>query len=196
MDVDGTMFDMEATFYLGDMMCSNGCCDNAIVDRCSVVWAKFSKPLPILTTRHLSPKICSKVYVARVRSAIIHWSMVAEHWDQTPLTCSGPTQATYSGCIIREVSMNSAYLYEASLLQIKGFTCFLSHHSVMHWFLPDETKYVFPTYSVWKTNVYLNSAEKSQWIEMSIKFLWKVFPHFLRCYAYYHYAAPTVCGKC
>ena len=56
-DVDGTMLEMEATFcYLGYMLCSSEGCDSAIAARCCVPWWKFRKLLPVLTTRHLSPK--------------------------------------------------------------------------------------------------------------------------------------------
>ena len=46
---------MEATFcYLGDMLFSDGGCDRAIAARYCVVWGKFRKLLPVLTSRHLS----------------------------------------------------------------------------------------------------------------------------------------------
>ena len=69
-DVDGTMLDVEATFCY--MLCSGGGCDNAIVARCCVAWGKFRKLLPVLTTRHLSPRICGKVYEACICSAMLH----------------------------------------------------------------------------------------------------------------------------
>ena len=73
-DVDGTM-PVEATFcYLGDMLCSSGSCDSAIAARCCVAWGKFRKLLPVLTTKHLSPRIRGKVYEAWVRSAMLHSS--------------------------------------------------------------------------------------------------------------------------
>ena len=74
-DVDGTMLDVGASFcYLGDMLCAGGGCDSAIAARCCVAWGKFRKLLPILTTRHLSPKVRGKVYTACVRSAMLHGS--------------------------------------------------------------------------------------------------------------------------
>ena len=74
-DVDSTMLDVEDTFcYLGDMLCSSGDCDSAIAARCCVAWGKFRKLLPVLTTRHLSPRICGKVYEACVHSAMLHGS--------------------------------------------------------------------------------------------------------------------------
>ena len=76
-DVDGTILDVEATFcYLGDMLCSSGGCDSAIVARCSVAWGKFRKLLPVLTSRHLSPRIRGKVYEVCVRSAMLHGSQM------------------------------------------------------------------------------------------------------------------------
>ena len=73
--VDGTMLDVEATFcYLGDMLCSGEGCDLAFAARCCVAWGKFWTLLPVLTTRHLSPRIHGKVYEARVRSAMLHGS--------------------------------------------------------------------------------------------------------------------------
>ena len=64
------MLDVEATFcYLGDVLCSGGGCDSAIVARCCMAWGKF---LPVITTRHLSPKIRGKVFEACVCSAMLH----------------------------------------------------------------------------------------------------------------------------
>ena len=74
-DVDGTILAVEATFcYLGDMLCSGGGCDSAIAARCCVAWGKFTKLLPVLTSKHLSPRIHGKVYLACVRSATLHGS--------------------------------------------------------------------------------------------------------------------------
>ena len=71
-DVEGNMLDVEATFcYLSDMLCSGGACDSAIA-RCCVAWGKFRKILPVLTTRHLSPRIRDKVDETCVRSAMLH----------------------------------------------------------------------------------------------------------------------------
>ena len=62
-DVSSTMLDVEATFcYLGDMLCPGGGCDSVIAARFCVVWRKFRKPLPVLTSRHLSPRIRGKVH--------------------------------------------------------------------------------------------------------------------------------------
>ena len=63
--VDGTLLDMEATFcYPGDMLCSGGGCDSAIVARCCVACGKFRTLLPVLTTTHLSTRIHGKLYEA------------------------------------------------------------------------------------------------------------------------------------
>ena len=68
-DVDRTMLDVEATFcYLGDMLCSDGGYDSAIAAKCCVARGKFRKLLPVLTSRHLSPRIHG------VRSAMLHGS--------------------------------------------------------------------------------------------------------------------------
>ena len=73
------MLDVEATFcYLGDMLCSSGGSDSANAARCCVVWGKFRKFLPVLTSRHLSRKIRGKVYVACVHWAMLHGSKTWE----------------------------------------------------------------------------------------------------------------------
>ena len=74
-EVDGTNLDVEPTFcYLGDMLDAGGGCDSAIAARCCVAWGKFRRLLPILTSKHLSPKVRGKVYSACVRSAMLHGS--------------------------------------------------------------------------------------------------------------------------
>ena len=84
------MFDVESTFcYLGDMLCSDVSCDNAIAARCCVAWGKFRKPLPVQTTRHLSPKIRGNVWEACIGSAMLHGSKTwpnTKHLHQTPTT--------------------------------------------------------------------------------------------------------------
>ena len=61
-DVDGTMLDVEATFYcLSDILYSG-----AIAARCCVARGKFRQLLSVLTARYLSPRICGKVYEACV----------------------------------------------------------------------------------------------------------------------------------
>ena len=104
------MLDMEATScYLGDMLCSGGGCDSAIAARPCVTRGKFRKLLPVLTTRHLSLKVRSKVYVVCVCSVMIygnetwgpnasdpqwlwcnassmmHWISGTKNLDETPL---------------------------------------------------------------------------------------------------------------
>ena len=47
---DCTMLDVEVTFcYLGDILCSDGSCDNATAARCCMLWGEFRKRLPELT---------------------------------------------------------------------------------------------------------------------------------------------------
>ena len=95
------LLDVKATFcYLGDMLCSSGVCDSA--------WGKFRELLPVLTTRHHSSKVRSKVYMACVCSVMfhgsktwgphasdlqqlhhndcdmIHWIWGTNDWDETP----------------------------------------------------------------------------------------------------------------
>ena len=61
-DVEGTKLDVEDTFcYLGEMLCSGGGCDSAIAARCCVACGKFRKLFPVLTSRHLSPKVRGKI---------------------------------------------------------------------------------------------------------------------------------------
>ena len=61
--VDGTLFDVEASFcYLGNMLCAGGECALAIATRCSTAWGKFRKLLPILTSKHLLPLTHEKVF--------------------------------------------------------------------------------------------------------------------------------------
>ena len=72
-DVKSTKLDVEATFcYLDDMPCSGGGYGSAIAARCSVVWGKFRKLLPVLSSTHLSPKVHGRVHMACVGSAILH----------------------------------------------------------------------------------------------------------------------------
>ena len=73
--VDGTKLDVGDTFcYLDDMLCSGRGCDSANAARCCVAWGKFRKLLPVLTSRHLSPKVRGKVNMACVHSAMLHSS--------------------------------------------------------------------------------------------------------------------------
>ena len=68
-DIGDAMLD--ATFcYLGGMLCSGGSYDSAITVR-FVACGTFRKLLPVLTTRHLSPGIRSKVCEACVSLAMV-----------------------------------------------------------------------------------------------------------------------------
>ena len=53
------------------MLCSGGGCNSAIAIRCCVAWGKFSKLLPVLTSRHLSPKVRGRVCMACVCLAML-----------------------------------------------------------------------------------------------------------------------------
>ena len=63
--------------------------------------------------------------------------------------------------ICLERSLNEFYLYMKpnSFPSKASIVVFFSHHSRIYWFLPEETKCVFPT-SWSKTNEYLNSAKQ------------------------------------
>ena len=91
-NVNGTMLDVEATFcYLGDMLCSSGGWDSAIAARCCMAWGKLRKLLPVLTTRHLSPKIlrrCTRLALAQLCST------VAKQRNKISLNCSCSTWMT------------------------------------------------------------------------------------------------------
>ena len=58
-------------------------------------------------------------------------------------------KSTYHGFAMREVSVNSTSLYETNSFSIKGFSSLFSHRSHIYWFLPEETKCVFPTWNKW-----------------------------------------------
>ena len=73
------------------MLCSGGGCDNAIAARCWVAWGKFRKLLPVLTSRHLSPRIHGKV--TRLAFAWL-CSMVAKCEDQRNPSCRGSIEMT------------------------------------------------------------------------------------------------------
>ena len=55
-------------------------CALAMATRCSTAWGKFRKLLPILTSKHVSPLTCGKVFRACVPSALLHGS---ETWAPT-----------------------------------------------------------------------------------------------------------------
>ena len=73
-NVNDTMLN-EATFcYLGDMLSSGKGWDSAIAAWCCVTLGKFRKPLPVITTRHLSPRIQGQMYKACVRPFMFYSS--------------------------------------------------------------------------------------------------------------------------
>ena len=53
---------------------TEGGCDSAIAGRCCAAWGKFRKLLPLLSSRHISPKSRGHVYSSCVRSAMLHGS--------------------------------------------------------------------------------------------------------------------------
>ena len=74
-DIDGSPLEVIPTFpYLGDTLNAGGGCDSAIAGRCCAAWGKFRKLLPLLTSRHISPKSRGQVYSSCVRSAMLHGS--------------------------------------------------------------------------------------------------------------------------
>ena len=60
--------------YMSDMLCSGWGCESATAAKYCVAWGKFRNILPVLTTKRLSPKICSKVCEACVHAAMLHGS--------------------------------------------------------------------------------------------------------------------------
>ena len=58
-----------------------------------VIWGKFRKFLPVLTTRHLSPKVPSSRQGEHVLRPF-GYAMVAKRGDWTPQTCSSSTTMT------------------------------------------------------------------------------------------------------
>ena len=65
---------------------------------------------------------------------------------------------------MREVSVNPASLYETNEFSIKGFSCLFSHRSHIYWFLPEETKCVFPTY--WSKNKWISESRRTNHQEL------------------------------
>ena len=71
-DVD---VDVEPNFCcLGDTLCAGGGCKLAIISKCGYVWGKFTRILPILTSKHVSLRTRGKVFNTCVRSALLHGS--------------------------------------------------------------------------------------------------------------------------
>ena len=83
----------------------------------------------------------------------------------------------YHGFAMKEVSVNSTSLYETNWFSIKGFSCLFSHRSHIYWFLPEETKCVFPTY--WKKNKWIFEFRRTNPQELNC---WSTFyvNYFLR----------------
>ena len=52
--------------------CSGGDCGSTIAARCFIALGKFRKLLPVLTSRHLCLEMRGKVYMACVRSSMLH----------------------------------------------------------------------------------------------------------------------------
>ena len=86
---------------------------------------------------------------------------------------------TYYGYAMREVTVNSTSLYETNLFSIKGFSCLFSHRTHIYWFLPEETKWVFPTY--WPKNKLISEFYRTNPQELKC---WSTFyvNYFLRYY--------------
>ena len=112
-DVDGTMLDVEATFcYLGDMLCCGGDCDSATAARCCMAWGKLRELLPVLTTRHQSPRMHGNVY----ETCFCAWlcSTVTKRGDQITPNCSGSTAMTMpwsAGSVASQTEMKHPQLH-------------------------------------------------------------------------------------
>ena len=80
---------------------------------------------------------------------------------------------------MREVSVNPTSLYETNEFSIKGFSCLFSHQSHICWFLPEETKCVFPTY--WSKYKWISEFRRTNHQELKC---WSTFcvNYFLRYY--------------
>ena len=149
LDINGTMLDVKATFcYLGDMLCSGGDCDSAVAARCCVAWGTLRKLLPVLTTRHLSPKICGKVYKACVCSAMFHGS---ETWDLRNPNCGGSAAMTMPWSVGSMASKTpSVYVGVCNVLTISN----LEINNIMktHAGIVENYSRVYIIYVYWITN--------------------------------------------
>ena len=65
---------------LGDMLSAAGGCDLKTTTCVKIAWKKFKELLPILSSHHLSFKICGRMYSSCVWSAMLH---VGETWPLT-----------------------------------------------------------------------------------------------------------------
>ena len=81
-----------------------------IATSCCVVWGNFRKLMPILTSRYmyLFPKVCSRVCVACIPSAMLHGSKL---WDLTPLDLERLHYIDHIPWICYERSFSAFYLY-------------------------------------------------------------------------------------
>ena len=105
-DVDCTMLDVEVTcylMYLDDMFCVKGGCVSTIAPKCWEAWGKFRKRLPILTTRHLSPRVCGKVYTACVHPVMLHSICSSKRWWLNSLRPSDTIWRHRSGSTLAQV---------------------------------------------------------------------------------------------
>ena len=66
--------------YFGGMLSAAGGCELSTTTRVKTIWKKFKELLPVLSSCHLSFKICGHVYSSCVRSAMLHAS---ETWPLT-----------------------------------------------------------------------------------------------------------------
>ena len=75
------VLDTVASFcYLGDSQSAAGGCSVAAITRVKSAWKKFNELLPILTSRHLSPKTRGSMYYSNVRRVMLYGS---ETWPIT-----------------------------------------------------------------------------------------------------------------
>ena len=87
----------------------------------------------------------------------------------------------YREYAMKEFSMNSTSPYETNQFSTKGFSCLFSHHSLIHWFFPEEIN-VISQHIGQKANEYLNSAKQitSNWNVNHISMLntsWDITQH-------------------
>ena len=66
--------------YPGDTLSAAGGCELSTTTRVKTAWKKFKELLPVLSSRHLSLKTCSRMYSSCVRSTMLHAS---ETWPLT-----------------------------------------------------------------------------------------------------------------
>ena len=69
---DKTLDVVDDFCYLGDTLSPGDNCTSAIINKCKVVWGKFRKLLPILTSRNLPLLVCGRVYISCVRPTMLY----------------------------------------------------------------------------------------------------------------------------